>query len=221
MTDKAPGLLVVLAGPSGVGKGTIVRRLLEGIDGAVVSTSVTTRRPRPGEEDGVDYHFVEQDRFDEMVAQGELLEYAKYASNSYGTPRGQVEADVEAGRVVILEIEVQGAMQVRQAAPDAQLLFVMPPDVDELERRLRERATEDEATVSRRLAAARDEMDQRMAFDHVVVNDELDRATEEIVDLIERARQRRTALSSVGRGRALIGLLARACAAAAATLRTI
>lgn len=185
------GLLVVLSGPSGVGKGTIVRRLLEQYDDAMVSTSVTTRDPRDGEVDGVDYHFVTAEQFDAMAAEGELLEHATYASNGYGTPRGPVVEAVEAGRVVILEIEVQGAMQVRRSDPEALLLFVMPPDPEELERRLRERATEDEATVSRRLAAARVEMDQRISFDYVVVNDEIDRAVEEILELVRMARSRR------------------------------
>lgn len=191
-TAATAGLLVVLSGPSGVGKGTMVRRLLDQLPDAIVSTSVTTRSPRDGEEDGVDYLFVDADAFTAMAESGELLEHAVYASNHYGTPRGPVDAAVADGKVVILEIEVQGAMQVRRSASDALLLFVMPPDAEELERRLRERATEDEATVSRRLAAARDEMDQRISFDHVVVNDDIDRATAEVVDLVEAARARRT-----------------------------
>lgn len=184
------GLLVVVSGPSGVGKGTVVRHLLERIGEAVVSTSATTRAPRVGEEDGVDYHFVSVERFDELVAEGEFLEHAVYAANKYGTPRGPVEQQIEAGKVVLLEIEVQGAMQVRDADPGALLLFLAPPDDDELERRLRERATEDEATVARRLAAARDEMDRRFEFDHVVVNRDLDVCVDEVADLIERARTR-------------------------------
>ncbi len=187
------GLLVVLSGPSGVGKGTVVRSVLERVPDATVSISVTTRPPRPGEVDGVHYRFVDDERFHEMVANGELLEHAIYAANHYGTPRGPVNELVEAGRVVLLEIEVQGAMQVREAAPDALLLFLAPPDDEELERRLRGRATEDEATVSRRLAAARGELEQRFDFDHVVTNDDLDRCVEETVDLIERARTRHRA----------------------------
>jgi guanylate kinase len=184
------GLLAVVSGPSGVGKGTVVRRLLEQIQESTVSISVTTRAPRPGERDGVEYHFVTDERFDELVAAGELLEHATYAANRYGTPRGPVEAQIAAGLCVLLEIEVQGAMQVREADRDALLLFLAPPDVDELERRLRSRATEDEATVARRLAAARDELDQRFAFDHVVVNDDLDDCVKELLELIRRARAR-------------------------------
>lgn len=185
-----PGLLVVVSGPSGVGKGTVVRQLLERLDEAVLSTSVTTRPPREGERDGTDYHFVTPERFEELVQNAELLEHATYATNRYGTPRGPVESQIKAGRIVLLEIEVQGAMQIRESDPGALLLFLMAPDDEELERRLRSRATEDEATVARRLAAARDELDQRFEFDHVVVNADLDRCVDEVQDLVVRARAR-------------------------------
>lgn len=185
-----PGLLVVVSGPSGVGKGTVVRELLQRLDDAVVSTSVTTRPPREGEVEGIDYHFVTPQAFEQLIVDGALLEHATYAANRYGTPRGPVEAHIAAGRLVLLEIEVQGAMQVREADPDALLLFLTPPDDEELERRLRSRATEDEATVARRLAAARDELDQRFAFDHVVVNDVLERCVAEVADLVTRALAR-------------------------------
>lgn len=185
-----PGLLVVVSGPSGVGKGTVVRELLQRLDDAVVSTSVTTRPPREGEVEGIDYHFVTPQAFEQLIVDGALLEHATYAANRYGTPRGPVEAHIAAGRLVLLEIEVQGAMQVREADPDALLLFLTPPDDEELERRLRSRATEDEATVARRLAAARDELDQRFAFDHVVVNDVLERCVDEVADLVTRALAR-------------------------------
>ncbi|MFT5221875.1 MAG: guanylate kinase [Glaciecola sp.] len=184
------GLLAVVSGPSGVGKGTVVRRLLEQIEESTVSISVTTRAPRAGERDGVEYHFVTDERFDELVAAGELLEHATYAANRYGTPRGPLEAQIAAGLCVLLEIEVQGAMQVREADHDALLLFLAPPDAEELERRLRSRATEDEATVARRLAAARDELDQRFAFAHVIVTDARADCVKELLELIRRARAR-------------------------------
>ena len=183
------GLLVVLAGPSGVGKGSVHRRLRE-LDGDIeLSVSVTTRPPRPGERDGIDYHFVDQATFEQMVADGLMLEWAEYAGNRYGTPRRSVEEAVAAGRVVLLEIEVQGALQVMERAPQALTLFLVPPSQQELERRLRDRGTEDEATVSRRLRTAQRELEHRHAFDHIVVNDDLDTCVAEVRALIEAARQ--------------------------------
>jgi guanylate kinase len=123
-----------------------------------------------------------------MIAQGELLEWAEYAGNRYGTPRGPVDAIVDAGRIALLEVEVQGALQVRAARPDALLVFLVPPSLEELERRLRERGTEDEPTVQARLEVARSEMGARERFDHIVVNDDLVRATAEVARLIDRAR---------------------------------
>jgi guanylate kinase len=184
------GLLVVLAGPSGVGKGSVHRRLRERADDIELSVSVTTRRPRPGEVDGVDYHFVDDAAFDELVDQGRLLEWAEFAGNRYGTPRGEVEAAVAAGRVVLLEIEVQGALQVRERAPEALTVFLVPPSQQELERRLRTRGTEDEETIERRLRTAERELTHRDDFDHVVVNDDLERCVTEVHRLVETARAR-------------------------------
>ena len=181
------GLLVVLSGPSGVGKGTIVRRLLEAED-VVLSVSATTRRPRPGEVDGVHYHFVDATTFDRFIAADDLLEWAEYAGNRYGTPSGAVQRAVDAGRVVVLEIEAQGAGLVRDRAPQAFQIFVSPPDLAELERRLRGRGTEAEDVVAARLDVARWELEQAPTFDAVVVNDDLDRAVAEIRDLISGRR---------------------------------
>ena len=182
------GLVVVISGPSGVGKGSVHAGLPGLLDGLETSVSVTTRAPRPGERDGVAYHFVDEGTFDRMVATGALLEWAEYAGNRYGTPRAPLEDAVLRGRTVLLEIEVQGALQVRSRLPEALLIFLVPPAFDELERRLRDRGTEDEAKIEARLEVARGEMSSQDRFDHVVINDDLGRATREVADLIARAR---------------------------------
>ena len=182
------GLVVVVSGPSGVGKGSVHAGLQGLAEGLEVSVSVTTRAPRPGERDGVAYHFVDDAAFDRSIERGELLEWAEYAGHRYGTPRGPLDDAVARGRTVLLEIEVQGALQIRSRMPDALQIFLVPPAFEDLERRQRDRGTEDEATMQARLEVARGEMAAQDAFDHVVVNDELDRATAEVAQLIGRAR---------------------------------
>jgi guanylate kinase len=182
------GLVVVVSGPSGVGKGSVHAGLHGLLEGLQMSVSVTTRAPRPGERDGVDYHFVDAAAFDRLVASDALLEWAEYAGNRYGTPREPLDTAVARGRTVLLEIEVQGALQVRSRLPEALLIFLVPPAFEELERRLRDRGTEDEATIQARLEVARTEMGAQDAFDQIVVNDDLDRATAEVARLITRAR---------------------------------
>jgi len=185
------GTLIVIAGPSGVGKGSVVRRLLaRDPEGLSLSVSVTTRSPRPGEVDGVDYGFVHDDAFDAMIRAGELLEWAEIVGHRSGTPAQFVEEQLAAGRDVVLEIDVKGAQQVRDASPDAVLIFLLPPSLAELERRLRGRGTEDDARIERRLDTARWELQQEGWFDHRVVNDDLDRATEEVAAIIEASRTR-------------------------------
>lgn len=183
------GLLVVIAGPSGVGKGTVWNRVIERLPDARFSISVTTRDPRPGEVDGVDYHFISRDEFRRLIETGALLEWAEYAGNLYGTPRSWAQQQIAGGTVGILDIEVQGALQVRRNVADALLVFLAPPSLDELERRLRGRGTEDDEAVERRLQVARRELDQRPAFDVVIVNDDLDRCVDEVVAAIEAARE--------------------------------
>jgi guanylate kinase len=149
---------------------------------------VTTRAPRPDERDGIDYRFVSDEEFDRLVAGGELLEWARVVGHRSGTPARPVEEALAAGRDVVLEIDVQGARQVRERAPEAVLIFLAPPSMEELERRLRSRGTEDEARLALRLATAREEMAQQQWFDHVVVNDRLDQATAQVEAIIQASR---------------------------------
>jgi guanylate kinase len=178
----------VLAGPSGVGKGTVVRRLLSRHPEIRLSVSVTTRRPRPSERDAIDYRFVTDDEFDRLIEGGELLEWAEIVGHRSGTPAGPVEEALAAGTDVLLEIDVQGAFQVLERRPGAVLIFLDPPSLDELERRLRARGTEDEERLARRLRTASWELEQRHGFDHVVVNDDVERAAAELEAILESSR---------------------------------
>ena len=184
MPAAAAGRLTVLSGPSGVGKGTVVAEVRRRYPEVWVSVSVTTRTPRPGEVDGVHYAFVSPDQFARLVDAGELLEHATYAGSSYGTPRRPVEEVLATGRPALLEIELQGARQVRAAMPEAQLVFLAPPSFDELARRLAGRGTEDPERVRRRLDRARIEMAAEDEFDVVVVNDDLQDAADRLVALL-------------------------------------
>ena len=181
---SSPGRLTVLSGPSGVGKGSVVKVLRERHPDVWLSVSVTTRAPRPGEREGVEYFFVDQAEFDRMAAAGELLEHDAHMGASYGTPRGPVERQLAAGTPVLLEIDMQGARQVRARMPEAQLVFLAPPSFDELARRLVGRGTEDAAAVRERLDRARIEMAAEDEFDVVVVNDDLETAADRLVALM-------------------------------------
>jgi guanylate kinase len=179
----------VIAGPSGVGKGSVVQELLSGDPvGLALSVSVTTRPKRSTEAAGRDYVFVDAEAFDVLVAEGRLLEWAEVFGNRYGTPRAYVDAQLDAGSDVLLEIDVQGARQVREADAGAVLIFLAPPSMDELERRLRGRGTESEDRIRRRLETAAWEMTQRDRFDHVVENDDLERASSQVAAIIDASR---------------------------------
>ena len=178
------GRLVVLTGPSGVGKGTVVTELRRMLPDLWISVSATTRAPRPGEVDGASYHFWTEDRFTRAVAEGGFLEWAQFAGNRYGTPREPVEARLASGESVLLEIELQGARQVRAAMPEALTVFLTPPSFADLEARLRGRGPADEAAIPRRLDRAREERAAAAEFDAVVVNDDVVRAARELVDFL-------------------------------------
>jgi guanylate kinase len=188
------GLMLVLSSPSGAGKTSISRRLLERHADLSLSISVTTRPPRPGEVDGVHYHFIGQDRFAEMVARGELLEHATVFGRSYGTPRGPVEAALAEGRDVLFDIDWQGTQQVAEKARDDLVsVFILPPSVPELERRLRARAQDSDEEIARRMAKAADEMSHWREYDYVIVNTDFEESVARVEAILsaERLRLRR------------------------------
>ena len=174
MSEK--GKLLVISGPSGAGKSTVVFKAIEGREDICFSTSVTTRSPRPGEVDGREYFFVNFERFREMVENDELLEHAEYVANRYGTPRAYVEQRMAEGMNVLLDIEVQGARQVRKKMPEAVLIFIAPPSIEELERRLRGRGTDTEAAIEGRLIRARQEFQEADFYDYLIVKDCVEKA---------------------------------------------
>lgn len=178
------GNLFVLSGPSGAGKGTLVKRVLERVPDAWLSVSDTTRSPREGEIDGVHYFFVDDAEFDQLVETGGFLEWARVHENRYGTPRARVEEHMAKGGQVLLEIDVQGGFQIRAQRPDATLVFIEPPSLEELERRLRERGTETEEVIASRLEAAKVELSRKMEYDKQLVNDNLALALDELVSIV-------------------------------------
>ena len=177
------GKLVVISGASGVGKGTVLGIMMKKREDLKFSVSATTRPPRPSETDGVHYYFVTKEQFEDMIATGQMLEYSAHAANYYGTPRAQAEEKMRTGSV-LLDIEPNGAGQVKKAAPDAVLVFIMPPSMEELERRLRGRGDTPEDQIAMRLERAVWEMEQRHWYDHVVVNDDAERCADEILKII-------------------------------------
>jgi guanylate kinase len=186
------GLMLVLSSPSGAGKTTLSRKLLEIEPTMELSVSVTTRPPRPGEVDGRDYRFIDQTRFDKMAKNNELLEWAEVFGNFYGTPQAPVEAAMAAGRDIVFDIDWQGTQQLRQSArADMASIFVLPPSIRELERRLRIRAQDDESVIRRRMAKAADELSHWPEYDYVIVNDDLDRAFADVRTILAAERLKR------------------------------
>jgi guanylate kinase len=182
------GKVFVITGPSGVGKGTLISALLEQEPDLELSVSATTRAPRAGETDGRDYHFLDPQEFDRRVRDGEFLEHATYSGNRYGTLRSEVERRLREGKSVVLEIEVQGARQVRETMPEAVQVFIAPPDPADLRRRLEGRGTDDQGAIEARLETAQRELEARDEFEHVVVNDEIERAVADLKRIVSAER---------------------------------
>ena len=187
------GILTVVSGFSGAGKGTIMKRLMEKYDNYALSVSATTRAPRPGEEEGREYFFRTVEEFEKMIAKEQLIEYAKYVDNYYGTPKTYVKEQLEAHKNVILEIEIQGALKIREQFPETLLLFVTPPSAEVLKNRLTGRGTESEEVIHSRLVRAVEEADGCEVYDYLVINDDLDACVEEVHHIIlsERSRMER------------------------------
>lgn len=177
------GLLIVVSAPSGCGKGTLLAEVLKN-DNFYYSVSATTRAPREGEVNGVNYHFTSKEDFEKLIASGGVLEYAQYCGNYYGTPRKAVEDKLAEGKDVILEIEVQGAMKIKQSCPEAVFVFILPPSVETLKERLEKRGTETADVIAKRVAEARGEIEKAYNYDYVIVNDDLDTAVSEFIKAV-------------------------------------
>ena len=188
--DNKRGTLVLYTGSSGVGKGTLMERLLDADKSIRLSVSNTTRKPRKGEIDGVHYNFVTEEEFEDLINKDGYLEYAKYCENYYGTPKKQVDDLLDKGYNVFLEIEVQGGLQIMEKYPDILSIFILPPSMESLERRLRRRGTEDEETIQKRLEAAKEEMQYKNKYKYNVVNGDLDVAVNEILDILHKEIER-------------------------------
>lgn len=184
---KRKGILIVVSGFSGAGKGTLMKRLVQDFDNYALSISMTTRNPRPGETDGKEYFFVSREAFEKQIEENGLVEYASYCDNYYGTPREYVEQQLEMGKDVILEIEIQGALKVKKKFPSALLMFVMPPSAQELKRRLVGRGTETEEVIEKRLKRASEEAEGIEEYDYIVVNDDLEECVKYMHSLVMAA----------------------------------
>ena len=187
---KKKGILVVISGFAGTGKGTVVKGLLEKYDNFALSVSMTTRQPRPGEENGKSYFFVDKETFEKTIEEGGLIEHACYCDNYYGTPKAYVEEQLKAGKDVILEIEIQGALNIKKMFPTALLLFIMPPSAEELKRRLVGRGTETPEVIDKRMRRAAEESEGIDNYDYIVINDKVDQCVADTYSIIEAAHMR-------------------------------
>ncbi len=185
---KRKGILIVISGFSGAGKGTLVKQLMKTYDNYALSISMTTRSPRPGESDGVEYFFSTRENFEKKIAEDGLIEYAEYCGNYYGTPKSYVQQQLEAGKDVILEIEIQGALKVKEKLPETLLLFVTPPSARVLKERLVGRGTETMEVIEKRMSRAVEESQGIEAYDYLVINDDLQVCTEEIHQIVQSAK---------------------------------
>lgn len=186
---KRKGILIVVSGFSGAGKGTLMKQLVHAYDNYALSVSMTTRNPRPGETEGKEYFFVTRQEFEDCIAKDGLIEYASYCDNYYGTPKEYVEKQLEKGKDVILEIEIQGALKVKEQFPTALLMFVMPPSAEELKKRLEGRGTETPEVISKRLKRATEEAEGIEKYDYIVINDRLEECVEQMHKLIMAAHE--------------------------------
>jgi len=193
LSDKLKGLLIVISAPSGTGKTTLAHMLLKEFPNMEFSVSYTTRKPRPGEVNGKDYFFVDRKTFEKMVEEGDFLEWAEVYGNLYGTSKTQVLKALHEGKDVLLDIDTQGALQVKKNFPEAVLIFILPPSLKELERRLRSRGTDDEETIEKRLKIARKEIERAPLYDYIVINDFLEKAFKQLKSIVtaEKCRTER------------------------------
>lgn len=185
-----PGLLIVVSGPAGVGKGTVVSLVRERDRDVIFSVSATSRSPRPGEMDGVNYFFVTKERFQEMIRGNELLEWVEYCGNYYGTPRAYVESELQKGKIVLLEIDVEGANNIKRQYPQCIMIFIMPPTLEELRSRITKRGTEPPEVIEKRLQRAENEMKYSSAYDYVIVNRTVEEAADRFLDVIRHKREK-------------------------------
>jgi len=183
-----PGLLIVVSGPAGVGKGTVVSQVRLKNRDVAFSVSATSRIPRPGEIDGENYYFVSRERFEEMIKNDELLEWVEYCGNYYGTPKAYVEAELAKGRIVILEIDVEGAGKIKKQYPKSVSIFITPPTLDELRKRITKRGTESTEIIEERMDRAEKELDHIHEYDYIIINDTVEKSTKEFLQILEKER---------------------------------
>lgn len=185
-----PGLLIVVSGPAGVGKGTIVSQVRQRSKDVVFSVSATSRNPRPGEIDGENYFFVSREQFEKMIEKSELLEWVEYCGNYYGTPKAYVEAEMAKGHIVILEIDVEGAGNIKKQYPESVSIFISPPSLEELRNRITKRGTELAEIIEARMERAKKELDHIREYDYIIINDTVEKSTEEFLQILDKERNK-------------------------------